>query len=167
LPFEKTLWYKRFRAAACLNAIVWMVWTVVILAPFVPFSYLQPIMIGGGAGSWFLLGYLLFPIVAIGGFAGISSLVFVIETYERRMINCGVMLTGLVMLYAGVLVGCLLLAMAGASGGYALTIQRSAVNTAQDLLSPYVGPITVASLVAVAGTGLTIYGMATAKASKP
>ena len=166
MTIEKTFWYKRFRTAAYLNLIVWMVWTVVILTPLAPFSYLQPIMIGGGPGSWFLLAYLLFPTVAVGGFVGISSLIFVIETYERRRINYSVMLTGLVMLYAGVLLGCLLLAMAGASGGYALVIQHSSVNTVQDLLTPYMDPITIASLVAVAGTGLSIYGMATAKASK-
>jgi hypothetical protein len=167
LTNERTWWYKRFRAAAYVNAIAWAAWTILILLPFAPFSYLQPIMVGGGAGTWFLLGYLLFPAVAVGGSTAISSLVFVIEIHERRRLNYGIMLTGLILLYAGVLTGCFLLAVAGASGGYALVIQHSTANNAQILLSSYVDPITAASLVAVTGTGFTIYGMATAKATKP
>jgi hypothetical protein len=167
LTVEKKLWYKRFRTAAYVNAIVWIVWTAAILLPFAPFSYLQPIMVGGGAGTWFLLGYLLFLTVAVVGFASISSLVFVIEAHEQRRLNYGIMLTGLIMLYGGIIIGCLLLAIAGASGGYALVIQQSTVNAPENLLSPYVDPITAASLVAIAGTGFTIYGMATAKATKP
>jgi hypothetical protein len=124
-------------------------------------------MVGGGPGTWFLLAYLLFPTVAVAGFAGISSLLFVIQVYEQRRLNEVVMATGFILLYGGILVGCLLLGAAGVSGGYALVIQRFAVNSVQSVLSPYVDPITAASLVAIAGTGVTIYGMATAKATKP
>jgi len=161
------LWYRRFRVAAYVNAVVWLAWTVAILLPLAPFSDLQPIMVGGGPGTWFLLAYLLFPIVGVGGLAGISSLLFVIEGYEQRRLNDGVMTTGFILLYGGILVGCLLLGAAGASGGYALVIQRFTANAVQNVLSPYVDPITAASLVAVAGTGFTICGMATAKATKP
>jgi hypothetical protein len=167
LAARKGSWYKRYRTAAYLNAIVWIAWTVAILLPFAPFSYLQPIIVGGGAGTWFLVAYLLFPTVAVGGFAGISSLVFVIEAYERRRLNHAVMLTGFILLYGGAVAGCLLLGIAGASGGYALVIQPSTVNAAQNVLSPYVDPITAASSIAVAGTVFTTYGMATAKATKP
>jgi membrane-bound ClpP family serine protease len=149
-----------------VNTVVWVGWTVAILLPFAPFSYLQPIMVGGGVGTWFLLGYLLFPTVAIVGSAGISSLVFVIEAHERRRLHYGIMLTGFILLYGGALAGCFLLGIAGASGGYALVIQQSTVNAAQNLLSPYVNPITAASSIAVVGTGFTIYGMATAKATE-
>ena len=123
-------------------------------------------MVGGGAGTWFLVGYLLFATVAVIGFAGLSSLIFIIESYERRKLNYGVMLTGFTLLYVGSLVGCILLGIAGASGGYVVVIQQSTVNTTQNVLSSYVNPITAASVAAVAGTALTIYGMATAKESK-
>ena len=149
-----------------MNALLWLAWTVAILLPFPPFSYLQPIMVGGGAGTWFLVGYLLFATVAVVGFAGVSLLIFVIEAHELRKLNYGVMLAGFVLLYVGSLVGCLLLGIAGASGGYVLLIQQSTVNATQNVLSPYVNPITAASVAAVAGTALTIYGMATAKESK-
>ena len=163
---EKTLWYRRFRSAAYANAVGSMLWTIAIVIPFVPFSYLQPIMVGGGPGTWFVVGYILYLIIGVGGFASISSFLFVIETYERRNLNYGIMVTGLVLLYGGVLIGCLLLGIAGASGGYAIIIQHSTVSVAQSVLSPYVTPISAASLAAVAGVGVSIYGMATAKATK-
>ena len=123
-------------------------------------------MVGGGPGTWFLVGYLLYPIIGVGGFASIASFLFMIETYERRNLNHGIMLTGLILLFVGVLAGCVLLGVAGAIGGYTLVIQHSTVNLTQSLLSPYVDPITAASLVAVAGAGVLMYGMATAKATK-
>jgi hypothetical protein len=143
-----------------------MLWTITIVLPFAPFSYLEPIMVGGGAGTWFLVGYLLYPIIGVGGFASIASFLFMIETYERRKLNHGMMLTGLALLFVGVLAGCVLLGVAGAIGGYTLVIQQSTVNVTQNLLSPYVDPITAASLVAVAGAGVLMFGMATAKATQ-
>jgi len=166
LAVEKTLWYRRFRTAAYANAVGSMLWTIAIVLPFAPYSYLQPIMVGGGPGTWFLVGYILYPTVGVGGFASISSILFVIETYEQRNLSHGVMLTGLILLYGGVLAGCVLLGIAGMSGGYAIIIQHSTVSVAQSVLSPYVTPITTASLAAVAGAGVSIYGMATAKATK-
>ena len=166
MAVEKTLWYRRFRTAAYANAVGSMLWTIAIVLPFAPYSYLQPIIVGGGPGTWFLVGYILYPIVGVGGFASISSFLFAIETYERRNLNQGIMLTGLILLYGGVLAGCVLLGIAGVSGGYAIIIQHSTVSVAQSVLSPYVTPITTASLAAVAGAGVSIYGMATAKATK-
>jgi hypothetical protein len=149
-----------------VNTFVWLAWTVAIVLPLAPFSYLQPIIVGGGAGIWFLVGYVLFATISVGGFAGISSLSFVIETHELRQLDYRSMLTGFILLYVGTLVGFLLLGIAGASGGYVAVIQESTVIATRSVLSPYVDPITAASAAAVAGTAFTIYGMATAKPSK-
>jgi hypothetical protein len=165
LSVERT-WYKRFRTAAYVNAIVWLGWTVAILLPWPPFSYLQPIMVGAGAGTWFVVAYFLFLTIAVVGFAAISSIVFVIETHERRSLDYRVMLIGLILLYAGTVPGLILLGIAGAVGGYALVVENSTVSTINTLLSPYLNPITAACLVAVAGTGFVIYGMCTAKANE-
>jgi len=162
----KGFWYSRFRTAAYANAVGSILWTIAIVLPFSPFSYLQPIMVGGGPGTWFLVGYLLYPTVGVGGFASISSLLFVIETYERRTLNRAIMLIGFILLYVGVLAGCVLLGLAGVSGGYATIVQGSTVNVAQNVLAPYVTPISTASLAAVGGAGVLIYGMAAAKATE-
>jgi hypothetical protein len=159
---KKTFWYKRFRTAAYVTVLGSMVWTVLIVLPVVPLSYLPPIMIGGGPGIWFLLGYVLYVTVGVGGFGALSTFLLIIETHESRTLNGRIMLPGLILLYGGVTSGCILLGMAGAVGGLALTIQHTTVSDAQSLLSPYVNPITVASLVAVAGAGVSMYGMVTA-----
>jgi len=141
-------------------------WTVAILLPFAPFSYLQPIMVGGGPGTWFLVGYLLYPTVGVGGFAAISSFLFAIETYELRRPNGRTMMAGLALLVGGVLSGCLLLGIAGVTGGYVIVIQHSTVDVTERVLSPYVNVITAASLIAVIGAGISLYGMAAAKATE-
>ncbi len=162
----KAFWYLRFRKATYLNLVGFLLWTIVTILPVKPFSYLQPIINGGGPGNWLLLGYLLYLGTGVGGFAAFSAFLFAIETYERRTLHSGIMLLGLLMLLAGVIVGCVLLGVAGALGGYALTIQHVSSKVAQDLLRPYVGPITAASFVAVVGAGLSLYGMATAAKAK-
>lgn len=137
-----------------------------ILLPFPPFSYLQPIMVEGGAGAWFLIAYVLFVAVAVVGFAAISSLIYIIEAHERRSMNSGIMLTGLILMYAGTVAGLVLLGVAGGIGGYASVVEHSTVDATQNLLSPYVNIITVACSAAVAGAAVTIYEMGTAKATE-
>jgi hypothetical protein len=163
----KTWWYKRFRAASYVNAVVWIIWTVAIVLPFPPFSYLQPIVVGGGAGTWFLLAYLLFLAVSVVGFAVLASIVFVVELHERRTLNQELMFIGLTLLYVGTTVGFILLGFAGAFGGYALVIEHSTVDATHDLLLPYVNSITAACLAATIGASLIIYGMCRAKAPEP
>jgi hypothetical protein len=160
-----TFWYRRFRTAAYLNAVGSILWTIAILLPFTPFSYLPPIIVGGGPGVWFLLGYVLYVAVGVGGFAGFSALLFEIETYEGRSPEKTVMLFGLILSLIGVAITCVLLGIAGASGGYALTIAHASENATEALLVPYVNPITTASLITVAGAAVSMYGMATAKAT--
>ena len=164
---ERKFSYKRFRTAAYITIVGSAVWTIAIILPFAPFSYLPPLMIGGGPGTWFLLAYILYVAVGIGGIGALSAFLFAIETYERRILNDSIMLPGLVLLYLGMTLGCVLLGIAGAVGGYALTVQHSTVNATQTLLSPFVNPITLASLGAVAGAGLSVYGMVTGSKGPP
>jgi hypothetical protein len=144
-----------------------MVWTIAILLPFAPFSYLQPIIVGGSAGTWLLLSYVLFATIPVFGFGVISSILFAIETHEGRKLDNRVMLIGLILLYVGTVGGFLLLGIAGVIGGYALVLEHSTVNATNELLSPYMNPITAASIAAVAGAAITIYGMTSAKATEP
>jgi hypothetical protein len=123
-------------------------------------------VVAGGAGIWFLVGYFLFATVSVLGFAVVSLLSFVIEIHEARQINHVTMLVGFTLLYLGSVVGCLLLGIAGALGGYVVVIQQSTVNVTRSVLLPYVDPINAAAAAAIVGSALTIYGMATAKASK-
>ncbi len=162
----KPLWYRRYRGAAYISTLVALAWTVVIVLPFEPFSYLPPIIVGGGPGIWFVLGYLLFIVVGIGGFGALSAFLTTVELYENRRVDSRMMSPALLLLSIGVVGSCLLLAIAGAVGGYASTFGDSS-QSVHDLLTPYVDPITVLTLIAVIGAGLAVLSMVRARWPAP
>ncbi len=160
---QRRWWYRRFRGAAFASVMGSLVWTVLMVLPFPPFSYLPPIIVGGGPGTWFLLAYLLALAVGVAGFGAISSFLYAIEVHENRTVSSTVMWPALVLLCAGFVSGCLLLALAGASGGYASTIGNASGTSVENLLQPYVYPVTLSTLVAVVGAALALYGMIRAR----
>ncbi len=163
----KPLWYRRYRGAAYLSAFAAMLWTAAIVLPFVPFSYLPPIIVGGGPGVWFVLAYLLFIVVGIGGFGALSAFLTTVELHEKRTIDARTMWPALVLLSAGVVGSCLLLAAAGAVGGYASTYEISSLQTIDSLLSPYTYPITAFTLITVVGAFLAVLSMVRARWPAP
>ena len=120
-------------------------------------------MVGGSAGTWLLLAYVLFLVVGVLGFAAVSTFILIIEANEQRRPNHRIMLTGLILSYMGTLASLLSLAIAGEIGGYSLIIAHSTVNATQNLISPYANLITATSLSAIVGAALIVYGMGTAK----
>jgi hypothetical protein len=134
-----------------------------MILPFAPFSYLPPIIAGGGPGTWFFLAYLLCLSIGVGGFGGLSNFVYTIEIHEGRSIDSTEMSVAFVLVGFGFAASCVLLALAGALGGYVLTINGASETTAQNLLSPYVYPITATTLLAVAGAALAISAMVRAR----
>jgi hypothetical protein len=161
---DMPLWYRRYRGAAYISTLVSLVWTVAIVIPYAPFSYIPPIMVGGGPGIWLVLAYLLFMIVGIGGFGALSAFLTTVELHEGRTIDSRTMWPALVLLSVGMAGSCLLLAVAGAVGGYAAIFSQTSSGTSiHDLLSPYVNPITVFVLVTVVGACLAVVSMARAR----
>ena len=160
---HRPLWYRRFRGAAYLSTFAALLWTVAIVLPFEPFSYLPPIMVGGGAGIWFVLAYVLFIVVGVGGFGALSAFLTTVELHERRTIEPRTMWPALILLSVGVTGSCLLLAVAGAVGGHAAMSPASTVTSIDSLLSPYVYPTTTLVLVAVLGATLAVLSMVRAR----
>jgi hypothetical protein len=160
---HKPLWYRRYRGAAYLSTLAVLVWTVIIVIPYAPFSYLPPIIVGGGPGIWLVLAYVLFIVIGIGGFGALSAFLTTVELHEQRTINQWTMWPALILLSIGVTGSCLLLAVAGAVGGYAATYGPSSTQSIDSLLSPYVNPITTLTLVAVIGAALAVLSMARAR----
>src|SRR5271157_372784 len=109
-----------------------MILTLFVVLPFRPFSFLPPIIEAGGPGLWFLLGYLLYAAVGFGGFAALSALMFTIETYESRKPDDALTLAGFALLYAGVTVTSVLLLLAGALGGYAISVGGATTQAAEN-----------------------------------
>jgi len=161
------MWYRRFRGAAYLITFGALVWTLMIVLPFTPFSYLPPIMVGGGPGIWFALAYILFIVVGIGGYGALSAFLTTVELHEGRSIDARLMWPALMLLSIGVVSSCLLLAWAGAVGGYATTFETTPTGSIDNLLQPYVNPITAFVLVAIIGAGLAVISMARARWPSP
>jgi hypothetical protein len=162
----KVYWYRWFRAAAYYNAVGGIIWTLLIVLPFPPFSELPPVLIGGGAGTWFLLAYVLYLVVGVGGFGALSIFLFTLEAYENRAPDPKLMLLGFVILNLGVLASVLLLAAAGVVGGFAQVLSDASGSSEARLLSPYVLPVSVGVVAALAGGAITLLGMVRAKASR-
>ncbi len=160
---SRPFWYTRFRSAAYVGSIGSLVWTFLIVLPFAPFSYLPPIIVAGGPGTWFLLSYLLYLSITIGGFGALSFFLYVIETQEKRALDQTTMALGFALLNLGVVASCLLLAIAGADSGYGLTISKISETAAVNLLSSFVDPVTAAVLISVLGAALIVLTMARAK----
>jgi hypothetical protein len=158
-------WGGRFRLAFLISAIISISWTVVLVLPFDPFNNLIAIMIGGDAGTWLLFGYLLYLCVGLGGFAGLSYVVSSIED-EGRSPNPFAMWFSIAALIAGVNTTCLLLGYAGASGGYAQTIQHLPGTNLDQLLSPYVDVTRVSAFIAALGGLSAVVGLAFVKEGK-
>ena len=164
---RKPLWYRRFRAAAYVSTFAALVWTLIIVLPLEPFSYLPPIMVGGGPGIWFVLAYVLFILMGIGGFGAISGFLTAVELHERRTVDDRLMWPALVLMCLGMAGSCVLLGVAGAVGGYAGTFQGSSTGAIHDLLAPYVNPITTLVIIAVIGAALAILSMVRARWPAP
>lgn len=164
---SKPLWYRRYRGAAYLCTFAAIVWTVVIVLPYVPFSYLPPIMVGGGPGIWLILGYVLFIVVGVSGFGAISAFLTTVELHEGRSIDDRTMWPALILLSVGVVGSCLLLAVAGAVGGYSATFETSSVKSIDDMLTPYVNPIIAFVMLAAVGAGLAVLSMVRARWPAP
>jgi len=164
---NKPSWYRRYRGAAYIATFAALVWTVVIVIPYAPFSYLPPIIVGGGPGVWFVLGYILFVVVGVGGFGALSGFLTTVELYEHREVDSRTMWPALILLSVGLVGSCVLLAIAGAVGGYASTFGTSSASSIDSMLSPYVDPITTLTLVAVIGAALAVLSMVRARWPTP
>lgn len=163
---HKPLWYRRYRGAAYLSTLAALVWTVIIVLPFAPFTYLPPIIVGGGPGTWLVVAYLLFMVIGIGGFGALSAFLTTVELHEGRAIDPRTMWPALIFLSIGVTGSCLLLALAGAIGGYA-AISETPAASIDAILSPYIYPITGMTLVAVVGAALAVLSMVRARWPEP
>ena len=157
------LWYRRYRAAAYVFTLAALVWTLAIVLPFEPFSYLPPIFVGGGPGIWFVLAYVLLVVVGIGGFGAVSGFLTTVELHERRTLDGRLMWPALALMSVGVAGSCVLLGVAGAVGGYAATFQGSSTGAIHDLLAQYVNPITTLVIITVLGAALAVLSMVRAR----
>ncbi len=145
------MWHKRLRIVAFFNAMVAMAWTVVLVLPFEPFSFMLVIIERGGPGIWFLLAYLIFILIGAIGFGALSAIAYIVESGEKRTLPPVLTAVGFVLAYSGTLASCLLLAYAGLLGGYELYMVNVSVVSVTRALNAFVAPSATAVILAVAG----------------
>lgn len=145
------MWHERLRLVAYLNAMVVMAWTVVIVLPIEPFSYVLVIIERGGPGTWFLLAYLIFILIGAIGFGALSTIAYIIEFSEKRRLPASLAAIGFALAYSGTMASCLLLAYAGLLGGYELYVANISVVSVARTLNAFVAPSAIAVILAVAG----------------
>jgi len=151
-------WHQWLRIAALTSGVGAIAWTILMILPFSPFSSIPPIIVGGGPGTWLVLGYLLYLVTGFGGLSALSVLLYPLESGGRRPVGW-VMAFGVCLYYAGSSIACWLLGIAGYAGGYAFSIQRLSNPSIQSILAPYLDPVTLAALAACAGAALMLGGI--------
>lgn len=145
-----------FRRATIVNSLISIVWTIIIVLPLEPFSLLLRVIVGGGPGIWFLLAYILHIIIGSGVFTGFSYLYYLIEDSSNIKAENIFNLTGFFLLFIGVNITLIVLAVAGAIGGYYLNILHLPIEIVRETLEPFVNPLRILSIVTVIGALLCL-----------
>ena len=143
--------HKMFRNASILNIFISILWTLIIILPFEPFTILLRIIVGGGPGVWFLLAYLLHIAIGFGGFMALSFAYYLIEERLKIHVNGRVIDLGFYVLLVGVNVTLITLAIAGAIGGYYLNILHAPVEDVRNILEPMVNPLRILCFITITG----------------
>ncbi|MEM1991443.1 MAG: hypothetical protein QXO76_12545 [Thermoproteota archaeon] len=132
-------------------------YTLIIVLPIQPFLMILRIIVGGGPGTWFILGYILYLAVGFTGHLGFSYLYYLAEKIEGRKLNRLLVWLNILAMYVGITGANFALAIAGILGGYVSTILHSPSEEVRLILEPFVNPIRILSIVAIVGvlSGIT------------
>lgn len=160
----RRVWASRYRRGAVANAFVSILWSLLFVLPFEPFPMLLKIVVAGGPGVWFMLGYLLHIIVGFGGFLGLSYLYSIAEASGDKRVNDALALAGYATLFIGFTGATIGLAVAGVAGGYTAVILHAPAEDVRMVMEPFVNPLRILCLIAVIGA---VAGLAAPYTTKP
>lgn len=158
---DKGIWTKRFIIAAIVQGAIVAAFTVFLVLS--PASILKPeisrVIAGGGAGTWFTFGYIMYIIVGVIGVA-VSALFYhylevimgkrfrksanVLGWIHITLMNVGTAGAMGMMMYAGYLGGAAMLPTSVGGMGFDAA-------QAHKILAPFVEPISAAILVLAIG----------------
>lgn len=109
-------WTRRFASVAGINALIAVGW----IAPLFVDPRISRTIAGGSAGTWGVLGFLLWIVVGCLGFAAFAVMHQVTPHVTGQELSDGLAWANLVLLEVGALFATLLLGVAGYIGGTAL-----------------------------------------------
>ena len=154
----ESIWTRRFIGAAIIQGAIIIVLTVFLILSQI--SILKPevsrVMAAGGAGTWFTFGYLMYVIVGVIGVAVSSLFYHYLEkvigiNYSRSIIAKIMAWIHLLLMNIGTTGAMGLLMYVGYIGGAATLPKVVGGGGLNEILMPFVGPISVTILVLVAG----------------
>ena len=157
------VWTRRFITAAIVQGAIIVGLTVFII--FGEISILEPgvsrVIAGGGAGTWFTLGYVMYIVVGVIGVAVSALFYLYIERVLKKKYkdHNGARVFAwihLILMNIGTTVAMALLMLAGYTGGAAMlptSVGGLGFNAGQahEVLAPFVEPIAIAILVLIFG----------------
>ncbi|AIF82979.1 hypothetical protein NTE_00903 [Candidatus Nitrososphaera evergladensis SR1] len=158
---EKDKWTKRFMAAAIVQGAIVAGLTIFLLLSQI--SFLKPeisrVIAGGGAGTWFTFGYVMYIIIGVIGVA-VSALFYhylenvvgkrmqkgadVLAWVHLILMNIGTVATMGMLMYAGYIGGASMLPQSVGGKGYN-------AGQAHEILAPFVEPISATVIMIVIG----------------
>src|SRR6188472_548592 len=157
------VWTRRFITAAIVQGAIVVGLTVFIILGEI--SILEPgvsrVIAGGGAGTWFTLGYIMYIVVGVIGVAVSALFYLYIERVLKKQYkdHKGARVLAwihLILMNMGTTVAMGMLMLAGYTGGAAMlptSVGGLGFNAGQahEILAPYVEPIAIAVLVLIFG----------------
>ncbi len=161
----KGKWMPRFIWAAVAQGLFAVLWTLFIVSPWTKPSPAY-LIAGGGAGTWFTIGYILYIMIGVIAVAVTGLFYFYIEDIQGKvysgltnflawlhyvLMNIGVAAATWSLMYYGYVAGAALLPAAEGGGNH--TAYWVHVN----ILGPVVNPI--GYLVGIAALGVILGGL--------
>ncbi len=158
-------WTGRFIWASIVQGLFAVLWTLFIIDPWLSYSP-SKVLAGGGAGTWFFVGYITFLLVGVVAVAVTALFYFYIETIQGKVYSGLTSLMAwahLVLMNVGVAGATFLLMWGGytagvaqaptSSGGGGLTTEQIHVQILSQLVNP------IGYLIVVAAAGAILGGM--------
>ena len=134
-------WPLRFLMASVIHGSAFAVWSALFLLDGIGITLnLSKIIAGGGVGTWFTLGYLLYLITGFIGMAVIGALYYFISRLLKRPIYSDKLaLAHFALMNVAVVGAPLLLGYAGFAGGSLVIAQKT--NLVHTTVVGFVNPI--------------------------
>jgi hypothetical protein len=174
LPLARGKWAGRFIWASIIQGLLAVIWTVFIIDPYLAYGP-SKVIAGGGAGTWFFVGYVTYVLVGVVGVAVTAIFYFYIESVLGKIysgLTSYLAWAHLLLMNAGVAGACFMLMWGGynagvaqasvSSGGGGLTAGQIHVQ----ILSQLVNPVGVFIGAAAAGAILGGLGYLLAQRKK-
>lgn len=174
LTLARGKWAGRFIWASIIQGFLAVLWTLFIIDPYLTYGP-SKVISGGGAGTWFFVGYVSYVLVGVVAVAVTAILYFYIESVLGKVysgLTSYLAWAHIILINAGVAGACFLLMWGGyragvaqapvSSGGGGLTTGQIHVQ----ILSQLINPVGYFIVIAVAGAILGGLGYLLAQRKK-